>query len=71
MAVAQPSLPDSVEISKRTYPIRNLQWGEATIEEFTIRNNSSTRVATWIDYETYSSDKKHGCRYIFLEYLMK
>ena len=65
LAVAQPSLPDSVEISKRTYPIRDLQWGEATIEEFTVRNNSSTRVATWIDYETYSSDKKRVPLYFF------
>ena len=65
LGLSQPSLPDSVEISKRTYPIRDLQWGEATIEEFTVRNNSSTRVATWIDYETYSSDKKRVPIYFF------
>lgn len=65
LGLSQPSLPDSVEISKRTYPICDPKWGEATIEEFTVRNNSSTRVATCIDYETNSSDKKQLPRYFW------
>ena len=68
LGLSQPSLPDSVEISKRTYPIRDLQWGEATIEEFTVRNNSSTRVATWIDYETDYSGTVQVCMYFLYEY---
>lgn len=68
LGLSQPSLPDSVEISKRTYPICDLQWGEATIEEFTVRNNSSTRVATWIDYETDYSGTVQVCMYFLYEY---
>ena len=68
LGLSQPSLPDSVEISKRTYPIRDLQWGEATIEEFTVRNNSSTRVATWIDYGTDYSGTAQVFMYFRYDY---
>ena len=68
LGLSQPSLPDSVEISKRTYPICDLQWGEATIEEFTVRNNSSTRVATWIDYGTDYSGTAQVFMYFRYDY---
>ena len=68
LGLSQPSLPDSVEISKRTYPICDPKWGEATIEEFTVRNNSSTRVATWIDYGTDYSGTAQVFMYFRYDY---
>ena len=50
LAVAQPSQPDSVEITQRSFRLYDYQWGTVKVTEYTVINNSDTPVVSWIDY---------------------
>ena len=50
LAVAQPSQPDSVEITQRSFRLYDFQWGTVKVTEYTVINNSDTPVVSWIDY---------------------